>query len=629
HRAPDKTPERRLATLEAAGAARIPFTTGLLVGIGETREERLDTVAAIAASHARHGHIQEVIVQNFLPKPGTGMAGHPPCPEEEMLWTVAAARLLLPETIHLQAPPNLASDLGALVAAGIDDWGGVSPVTPDHVNPERPWPELERLRLATEAAGKVLAPRLTVYPAYVTRPDEWLHPDVRFAVMCASDGEGMARPGGKGVSPGIDGGKGVSPGIESPWSAGGHDEPPQLLGGTPRTGGPVGEVLAGVGLGQEVGVDEIETLLGARGADLVAVAGLADDLRRQVVGDVVTFVRNRNINYTNVCTFKCRFCAFSKGPLSLNLRGDPYLLDMEEIQRRVLEAVDCGATEVCLQGGIHPSFDGDYYLEVTKAVKAVAPDIHIHGFTALEVHEGARRLGVDLAEYLTTMKAAGLATLPGTAAEILDDEVRAVICPDKVNTEEWLEVHRVAHSVGLRSNVTIMFGHVERPVHIARHLVRARALQKETGGFTEVVPLPFVHMASPIFLQRRARPGPTFRETLLIHSVARIAMHNWIDNIQVSWVKMGLTGARQALQAGCNDLGGTLMNENISRAAGAEHGQGVEEEDLLEVVAPLGRPLEQRTTVYGRVRTAGRRLPMPPPDPTPVGISRRRVASPR
>ncbi|MDQ3946365.1 MAG: 5-amino-6-(D-ribitylamino)uracil--L-tyrosine 4-hydroxyphenyl transferase CofH [Actinomycetota bacterium] len=609
HRAPDKTPERRLATLEAAGEARIPFTTGLLVGIGETREERLETLRAIAASHVRHGHVQEVIVQNFLPKPGTGMAAHPACPEEEMLWTVAAARLVLPDGIHLQAPPNLASDLGALVAAGIDDWGGVSPVTPDHVNPERPWPELERLRQATEAAGKVLAPRLTVYPEYVTRADEWLHPDVRFAVLCASDSEGLAR--------------------DSRWSAGGHQEPPQLLGGIPRAGGPVGEVLAGVALGQEVGVEEIVTLLGARGPEVAAVAEVADDLRRRVVGDVVTFVRNRNINYTNVCTFKCRFCAFSKGPLSLNLRGDPYLLDMEEIQRRVVEAVDCGATEVCLQGGIHPSFDGDYYLEVTKAVKTVAPSIHVHGFTALEVHEGARRLGVDLAEYLTTMKSAGLATLPGTAAEILDDEVRAVICPDKVNTEEWLEVHRVAHSIGLRSNVTIMFGHVERPVHIARHLVRARALQKETGGFTEVVPLPFVHMAAPIFLQHKARPGPTFRETLLLHSAARIAMHGWIDNIQVSWVKMGLTGARQALMAGCNDLGGTLMNENISRAAGAEHGQGVEEEDLLEVVAPLGRPLEQRTTVYGRVRTTGRRLPDPPPAATPVSFSRRPVATRR
>jgi FO synthase len=602
HRAPDKTPERRLATLEAAGEARIPFTTGLLVGFGETRQERVETLLAIGASHRRHGHVQEVIVQNFLPKPGTGMAHEPPCPEEEMLWTTAVARLLLDPSIHLQAPPNLASDLGALIGAGIDDWGGVSPVTPDHVNPERPWPELDRLRGATEAAGKVLAPRLTVYPTYVCRPEEWLHADVRFPVQCASDGEGLAREGA--------------------WVAGGHDLPADVLGlaGMPKAGGPVGEVLTGVELGQQVGVGEIVTLLGARGPELAAVCELADQLRKATVGDVVTFVRNRNINYTNVCTFKCRFCAFSKGPLSLNLRGDPYLLDFEEIQRRVVEAVECGATEVCLQGGIHPSFDGDYYLEVTRAVKAVAPGIHVHGFTALEVHEGARRLGMGLAEYLARLKAAGLATLPGTAAEILDDEVRAVICPDKVTTDEWLEVHRVAHSIGLRSNVTIMFGHVERPVHVARHLVRARALQAETGGFAEVVPLPFVHMASPIFLQKKARPGPTFREALLIHAVSRIAMHGLIDNIQCSWVKLGLDGARQVLRAGCNDLGGTLMNENISRAAGAEHGQGVEEEDLAEVVAPLGRPLEQRTTVYGRVRTVGRRLPA---GVTPVTIGTR------
>jgi FO synthase len=360
----------------------------------------------------------------------------------------------------------------------------------------------------------------------------------------------------------------------------------------------VAEVLAGVALGQELGEAEIVTLFSARGPEVRMVADVADDLRRRVVGDDVTFVRNRNINYTNVCTFKCRFCAFSKGPLSLNLRGAPYLLELDEITRRVVEAVDEGATEVCLQGGIHPNFDGDYYLHVLEAVREGSTDIHIHGFTALEVTEGARRSEVPLAEYLTRLKEAGLKTLPGTAAEILDDDVRAVICPDKINTEEWLEAHRTAHSVGLRSNITIMFGSVEQPVSWARHMVRTRALQRETGGFTEFVPLPFVHMATPIYLQKKARRGPTFRETVLMHAVARLAYAGDIDNIQVSWVKMGGEGARQLLRAGANDLGGTLMDENISRAAGAKHGQRMGVEELEAIVAPLGRPLVQRSTLY-------------------------------
>jgi FO synthase len=596
HGAPDKTPARRLSTLEAAGAARVPFTTGILVGIGETRAERIDALLAIRDSHARHGHVQEVIVQNFLPKPSTAMHQHPPCDRDEFVWTVAAARLVLGPDMHVQAPPNLSDDLGALVAAGIDDWGGVSPVTIDHVNPERPWPALDRLRDATEASGKVLAPRLTVYPEYVLDPERWLHPDVRFPVLVRSDAEGLAR--------------------DDSWAAGGAEHPRDPLRdvGRARAGGPIGEVLDGVVAGQEVGVEELVALQSARGTELARVCEVADDLRRDAVGDVVTFVRNRNINYTNVCTFKCRFCAFSKGPLSLNLRGTPYLLDHVEIQRRVVEAVECGATEVCLQGGIHPDFDGDYYLSVARAVKEVAPEIHVHAFTALEVTEGARRLDMPLRDYLMQAKEAGLSTLPGTAAEILDDDVRAIICPDKVTTDEWLEAHRIAHSVGLQSNITIMFGHVERPIHVARHLVRTRELQKETGGFTEFVPLPFVHMASPIFLQRRARPGPTFREALLIHALARIAYRGWIDNIQVSWVKMGVDGARQALRSGANDLGGTLMDENISRAAGASHGQELDEAEFRQIVEPLGRTLEQRTTVYGRTRTTGRRL-RPPDDP--------------
>jgi FO synthase len=590
HGAPDKAPERRLATLDAAGAARIPFTTGILVGIGETRAERLAALEAIARAHRRHGHVQEVIVQNFLPKPGTAMARHAPCDPQEYLWTIAAARLVLPPEVHLQAPPNLSDDLAPLVAAGVDDWGGVSPVTLDHVNPERPWPVLERLRAATEAAGKVLAPRLTVHPEYVRRAGEWIDPALHFAVLDRADSEGLAR--------------------DDSWAAGGHEPPPVLVPppAPARAASAVGEVLDGVLAGEEVGVDEIVTLLAARGRDVAAVAEVADDLRRAAVGDEVTFVRNRNINYTNVCTFKCRFCAFSKGPLSLNLRGEPYLLDREEIQRRVREAVDCGATEVCLQGGIHPSFDGDFYVDVARAVKEAAPEIHVHGFTALEVTEGARRLGVPLPAYLERLRDAGLSTLPGTAAEILDDEIRALICPDKIDTDEWLDAHRAAHRVGLRSNVTIMFGTVEAPVHVARHIVRTRDLQRETGGFTEFVPLPFVHMGAPIYLQRRSRPGPTFREVLLVHAVGRIAYRGWIDNVQVSWVKCGTAGARQILQAGANDLGGTLMDENISRAAGADHGQELDEHEFRAIVEPIGRTLAQRTTLYGRTTTVGRRL---------------------
>jgi FO synthase len=596
HGAPDKTPERRLATLDAAGRAAIPFTTGILVGIGETREERLDALEAIADSHRRHGHVQEVIVQNFLPKPGTAMHRAAPCPPDELLWSIAVARLVLPVGVHLQAPPNLSDDLAPLLAAGIDDWGGVSPVTVDHVNPERPWPALERLRAATEAAGHTLAPRLTIYPEFVGDPDRWLDAALRTSVLVASDSEGLAR--------------------DHAWSPGRDDlMPPALLGvaSSPRGRGAVEEVLDGVRAGQEVGIDEIVTLLSARGPEVSHVAAIADELRREIAGDEVTFVRNRNINYTNVCTFKCRFCAFSKGPLSLNLRGRPYLLELEEMQRRVVEAVACGATEVCLQGGIHPDFDGDYYVDVARAVKEVAPDIHVHGFTALEVTEGARRLGMPLADYLRRLKRAGLATLPGTAAEILDDEVRAVICPDKVTTDEWLEAHRTAHAVGLRSNVTIMFGTVERPVHVARHMLRTRALQRETGGFTEFVPLPFVHMATPIYLQGKARRGPTWREVVLMHAVGRIAYRGAIDNVQASWVKCGTAGARQILQAGANDLGGTLMDENISRAAGASHGQELDESELRAIVEPLGRPLVQRTTLYGRTQTVGRRL-RPPED---------------
>lgn len=622
--APDKKPERRLATLEAAGELSIPFTTGILVGIGENEEDRVVALQAIAESHSRHGHVQEVIVQNFLPKPGTAMWRSDPCPEEAYHRAIALARMILPSDIHLQAPPNLTEDFGILIDAGIDDWGGVSPITADHVNPERPWPGLDRLREVTNDRGFRLAPRLTIYPEYALRPETYLDENLRFQVMDRSDAEGLGRDDPGAVFPEkaefigqdtTDGADVVLIGDRSTqWYSGAPVAPVNLIDHEAKPTGAVAEVLDGVRLGQRSGFDELLTLFKARGDDVAAIAAVADELRKQTVGDVITYVVNRNINYTNVCTFKCRFCGFSKGPLSLNLRGKPYLLTLEEMQGRVREAWNIGATEVCLQGGIHPDFDGDYYIDVCRAVKEAAPDIHVHGFTALEVTEGAKRLGEPLAEYLRRCMDAGLRSLPGTAAEILDDDVREILCPDKITTEEWLEAHRVAHSVGLRSNVTMMFGAVEQPESWVKHLLLTRDLQAETGGFTEFVGLPFVHMASPIYLQKKARRGPTFRENLLVHAIARIAYHGFIDNIQSGWVKIGLDSVSQLLQAGCNDVGGTLMDENISRAAGAAHGQGIGVDDFTELAASLGRSVAERSTLYGDVDRSDRtRIAEPAP----------------
>jgi 7,8-didemethyl-8-hydroxy-5-deazariboflavin synthase CofH subunit/7,8-didemethyl-8-hydroxy-5-deazariboflavin synthase CofG subunit len=575
--APDKDPQRRLDTMRFAGELKIPFTTGLLVGIGESRQDRLDTLAAIATSHDEFRHVQEVIIQNFVPKPRTAMANAPGASDEEFHWTIAAARLVLPTEIHLQAPPNLSDDPTRLLDFGIDDFGGISPVTIDHVNPERAWPALETLGRECDERGFVLLPRLTIYPRFVTDATEFLDDKVRPAVLAHADSMNLNRA--------------------DEWYSGTDVTPPPAPT-TRATTGEVTSILRAYTPGFEFDRHDIETLFRARGADVNAVIELADDVRRQLVGEPISFVINRNINYTNVCTFKCRFCAFSKGPLSLNLRGDPYLLSLDEISQRVREAEERGATEVCLQGGIHPKFDGDYYIDVVAAVRAGSPTIHIHAFSALEVFEGARRSEQDLTTYLTRLKDAGLKTLPGTAAEILDDDVRKILCPDKINSDQWLEVHRAAHSVGLRSNITIMFGAVEGVESWATHLLRTRQLQQETGGFTEFVPLPFVHMATPLFLKGRSRRGPTFREALLMHAVARLHYATLIDNIQVSWVKMGVEGSRRILQAGANDLGGTLMDENISRAAGATHGQEMDVNMLHDLVAPLGRPLHQRSTLY-------------------------------
>ena len=578
---PDKWPERRLETIRLAGELAIPFTTGILIGIGETRAERLDALAEIRALHDRYGHVQEVIVQNFRAKPGTKMAAHPEPSLDDLLWTVRAAREVLGENMNIQVPPNLSYDeFPRLLEARIDDWGGVSPVTIDHVNPEAPWPEIVRLRAATEAAGHELAARLPIYPEYVAELDRWADPRVAREIRLHADADGLAR--------------------DDRWAAGAEVPSPPLVNTNGRgPGTAVAGALAKVQEAVELGEDDVTQLFRARGADLHAVIGAADSLRREVCGDRVSYVVTRNINYTNVCYFRCGFCAFSKGKLAENLRGAPYLVPLDEIVRRCREAWERGAVEVCLQGGIHPAFTGDYYARVCEAIKRELPDLHVHAFSALEIWQGAATLGLPLAAYLQRLKDVGLASLPGTAAEILDDEVRRIICPDKVTTAQWLRVHDQAHRVGLRSTTTIMFGTVEGPRSWARHLLALRDQQKQTGGFTEFVPLPFVHMEAPIFLKGHARPGPTFREAVLMHAVGRLALHPWITNIQASWVKLGVDGAQAALRAGANDLGGTLMNESISRAAGAAHGQEMPPERMEAAIRELGRTPRQRTTLYG------------------------------
>ncbi len=587
---PDKIPAVRLASLEAAGRAKVPMTSGILVGIGETEEERIEALTVLRDLHRRHGHLQEVIVQNFSAKDGTRMAGIPGLSDEEFLRALALARIILDDEVSLQAPPNLNdARLGRLIDAGIDDWGGISPVTRDHVNPEAPWPEIARLEEICEAAGRPLVERLTAYPRFIAEPG-WIDPAIRPAVLKLADSEWLGR--------------------DSDWSPGLSDAAP----GTPQA--PLGQhmragaapqlqkLLDRAANGQELSESEIVTLFSARGSAAQAVVEAADALRAETRGDEVTFVINRNINYTNICVYACSFCAFSKTSSKAGFRDKPYILEAAQVAERAREAVAKGATEVCLQGGIHPDYTGDTYAGILEAVKAACPALHVHAFSPLEVSQGASTLGVSVEDFLRRLKDAGLGSLPGTAAEILDDSIRDQICPDKLMSAEWLDVVGTAHRIGLPTTATIMFGHLEEPVHWARHLLAIRRLQGETGGFTEFVPLPLVHMESPMYRKGLSRKGPTWRETVMMHAVARIVLHTRISSIQCSWVKLGAQGAAAMLAAGCNDLGGVLMNESISRAAGASHGQELTVESLANIAKAAGRSLRQRTTLYGRVERA-------------------------
>jgi FO synthase len=589
---PDKRPAARLETIRLAGEAGIPLTSGILIGIGETRGERIDALLALRDLHRRYGHIQEIIVQNFRAKPGTRMADATEPDLDDLAWTIAATRLIFGAHANIQAPPNLsAADYPRLLGAGLNDWGGVSPVTPDHVNPEAPWPLLDDLRARTEAAGHRLVERLALYPSYCSDVRRWVDRDLATRVIRATDSSGFARA--------------------HPWSPGQGSAPPDDE--MPRAPVPLrvdpalGRVIDKASDGGPLTEDEIVRLFGTYGPDYDAVCAAADELRASTVGDTVTYVVNRNINYTNMCSFRCRFCAFAKGAGAASPRDVPYDLSIDEVVRRATEAWQRGATEVCMQGGIHPDYTGETYVSLCRAVKEAVSDMHIHAFSPLEVSQGAQTVGKSVAEFLSQLKGVGLGTLPGTAAEILDDEVRAELCPDKVRTGEWLAVMEAAHGLGLRTTSTIMFGHMEPVRSWARHLIHIRNLQARTGGFTEFVPLPFVHMEAPIYRAGGARKGPTFRETVLMHAVARLVLHPLIPNIQVSWVKLGEDGARACLQAGANDLGGTLMNESISRAAGAGHGQEMSPERMESLIGSLGREPRQRTTLYGPVVTDRRR----------------------
>ena len=589
---PDKNPQLRLQTISDAGKAKVPFTTGILIGIGETPQERLDSLIAIRNLHQEYGHIQEVIIQNFVPKADTKMARVPPPHTDELLWTIAMARIIFGPEMSIQAPPNLSpGKLEALVNAGINDWGGVSPLTPDHVNPESPWPQLDTLRRETASAGKLLQERLTIYPLYSLKANEWLDRSVLRAVLKLSDGAGLAREDdwltGRSVE--------IPEGFESaPTSSPTVFQHPPVAN---KTRAILDQALAG---DDTLSVNQISHLFNARGGDFIAVCQAADRLRESICGDTVSYVINRNINYTNICTFRCHFCAFAKGRKNTPASDAPYLKSPLDVAQLAREAWQRGATEVCMQGGIHPSFTGQTYIDICSAVKAAVPAIHIHAFSPLEVTHGAESLGVSIGEFLVELKKVGLKTLPGTAAEILSDDIRAIICPDKLNTQQWLDVIGTAHELGLATTSTIMFGHVDQYHHWAIHLLRILEQQRRSGGITEFVPLPFVADEAPMYRRGQSRRGPTLREAVLMHAVSRLVLSSHIGNIQTSWVKMGLKGASLCLQAGANDIGGTLMNESITRAAGARHGQEMKPEILESTILACQRRPFQRNTLYQR-----------------------------
>ncbi len=587
---PDKWPATRLSAIARAGVAQVPFTSGILIGIGETRLERVESLLALRSLQQRYGHIQEIIIQNFRAKPGTLMSEAPEPDLDELLWTIAIARLIFGPAMNIQAPPNLSPGvLPQIVAAGINDWGGVSPVSPDFVNPEAPWPQLRKLEQETGLAGKQLHERLTIYPEFVRNYTTWLSPLMQRRVLALVDGQGLPR-----VDEWVTGAAAARlPALEVALL----NNKSAANSATAR----IKRIVERATKAEALSEQDISCLFAARGSDFAYVCDAADRLRASINGDEVSYVVTRNINYTNICYFKCQFCAFSKGKLSENLRGRPYDLDDDEIRRRVVEAWERGAGEVCMQGGIHPDYTGDKYLHLCRLVKEAVPDMHIHAFSALEIWQGAATLGLPVDQFLLMLKEAGLGTLPGTAAEILHDDVRALICPDKINTQQWLATIEAAHRAGIRTTATIMFGHVDGYQHWARHLLELRALQQKTKGFTEFVPLPFVASEAPMYLKGKARRGPSFREAVLMHAVSRLALHGQIDNIQTSWVKMGHQGALHCLNAGANDLGGTLMNETITRSAGADHGEETGPAQMEALIESAGREPRQRNTLYETV----------------------------